>query len=41
MSNEKLSDNERLKGDSERLRGTITDDLANPLTVDLKVIIFS
>ncbi len=32
MSNEKLSDNERLKGDSERLRGTITDDLANPLT---------
>lgn len=32
MSNEKLSDNERLKGESERLRGTITDDLANPLT---------
>lgn len=32
MSNDKLSDNERLKGDSERLRGTITDDLANPLT---------
>ncbi|WP_316678567.1 assimilatory sulfite reductase (NADPH) hemoprotein subunit [uncultured Tolumonas sp.] len=32
MSNEKLSDNERLKSDSERLRGTITDDLANPLT---------
>jgi len=32
MSNEKLSDNERLKRESERLRGTITDDLANPLT---------
>lgn len=32
MSNEKLSDNERLKEQSERLRGTITDDLANPLT---------
>lgn len=32
MSNEKLSDNERLKGESERLRGTITDDLVNPLT---------
>ncbi|MDD2843296.1 MAG: NADPH-dependent assimilatory sulfite reductase hemoprotein subunit, partial [Tolumonas sp.] len=32
MSNEKLSDNERLKGESERLRGTITDDLANSLT---------
>ena len=29
MSNEKLSDNERLKGESERLRGTITDDLAS------------
>ncbi len=32
MSNKKLSDNERLKEASERLRGTITDDLANPLT---------
>lgn len=32
MSKEKLSDNERLKGDSEHLRGTISDDLANPLT---------
>lgn len=32
MSNEKLSDNERLKGDSERLRGTISNDLDNPLT---------
>ena len=32
MSKEKLSDNERLKGDSKHLRGTISDDLANPLT---------
>lgn len=36
MSKEKLSgplsDNERLKAESTRLRGTITEDLANPLT---------
>lgn len=32
MSDKKLSDNERLKEESQRLRGTITDDLANPLT---------
>lgn len=32
MSKEKLSDNERLKSQSKHLRGTLTDDLANPLT---------
>ncbi len=32
MSKEKLSDNERLKSQSEHLRGTLTDDLANPIT---------
>lgn len=32
MANEKLSDNERLKKESKKLRGTIPDDLANPIT---------
>ncbi len=32
MSKEKLSDNERLKGESKHLRGTISVDLVNPLT---------
>ncbi|SHF84575.1 assimilatory sulfite reductase (NADPH) hemoprotein subunit [Vibrio gazogenes] len=32
MSKEKLSDNERLKSQSKHLRGTISEDLANPIT---------
>ncbi|TKV10783.1 assimilatory sulfite reductase (NADPH) hemoprotein subunit [Citrobacter sp. wls619] len=32
MSNDKLSDNERLKSESELLRGTIKEDLTNDLT---------
>ena len=32
MSNEKLSDNERLKGQSDYLHGTIEQDLSEQLT---------
>lgn len=32
MSDEKLSDNERLKGNSALLRGTISSDLENDIT---------
>ncbi|SPZ21757.1 Sulfite reductase [NADPH] hemoprotein beta-component [Providencia rettgeri] len=35
----KLADSERMKQDSNYLRGTIKDDLKNGLTGDLRVII--
>ena len=37
----KLADNERIKGESNFLRGTITDDLKDDMTGDLPQITFN